>query len=275
VATPIGNLEDITLRALRILREVPLIAAEDTRTAQRLLAHYAISTPTTSFFEHNEQSKQDSILRALHEGDVALISEAGMPGISDPGYRLVSAALEAGFQVVPIPGPSALTTALAIAGLPTDSFVYLGFLPRRAAARRKALAEWAEHRQTLVIFEAPHRLVESLQDVRQALGNRPAVVCRELTKQFEEARRGDLESLIQHYVAEPPRGEITLIIGGRSEEQRAWDEPQVEKALSELIADGQTRTAAAKAVAARAKWPRQQVYQLAIRLAADADHPRA
>ena len=238
-----------------------------------MLAHYAISTPTTSFFEHNEQSKQDAILSALRDGDVALISEAGMPGISDPGYRLVSAALEAGFQVVPIPGASALTAALAIAGLPTDSFIYLGFLPRRAAARRKALAEWAEHRQTLVIFEAPHRLLESLQDARQVLGNRPAVVCRELTKRFEETLRGDLESLIQHLTAEPPRGEITLVIGGQSESQNiVWDDGQVSEALGELLADGHTRTEAAKLVASRAKWPRRQVYQVAIRLTADADH---
>jgi 16S rRNA (cytidine1402-2'-O)-methyltransferase len=157
--------------------------------------------------------------------------------------------------------------------LPTDSFIYLGFLPRRAAARRKALAEWAEHRQTLVVFEAPHRLLESLQDARQVLGNRPAVVCRELTKQFEEAQRGDLESLIRHFTAEPPRGEITLVIGGQSEAQSAiWDEHQVNEALGELLADGHARTEAAKVVASRAKWPRRQVYQLAIRLAADADH---
>jgi len=267
VATPIGNLEDITLRALNVLRQVSLIAAEDTRTAQRLLAHYGISTPTTSYFEHNELAKLDTILQALQAGDVALISEAGMPGLSDPGYRLILAVLEVGVPVVPVPGPSALIAALVISGLPTDSFVYLGFLPRKGAARRKLLAEWANERRTLVTFEAPHRLLDSLQDILETLGNRPIAVARELTKQFEEVQRGSVQAIIAHFTAEPPRGEITLVIGGRSEaEIGPWPEDRVREGLCELLSSGLATAEAAKAIAQQAQWPRRQVYRMATSL---------
>ncbi len=267
VGTPIGNLEDITLRALRVLREVSLIAAEDTRTAQRLLAHYGISTPTTSYFEHNELAKLDQILAALQDADVALISEAGMPGLSDPGYRLIQAAVATGVPVVPVPGPCALVTALVISGLPTDSFVYLGFLPRKTSARRKLLEEWREERRTLVAYEAPHRLAETLQDMLHLWGDRPAAVARELTKTFEEVRRGSLTELIAHWIAETPRGEITLVIGGQSEEQRpAWSETQVQEALTNLLARGMSKPDAARAVADEARWSRRDVYQVAAKL---------
>ncbi len=267
MATPIGNLEDITLRALNVLRQVSLIAAEDTRTAQRLLAHYGISTPTTSYFEHNELAKLDTILQALQAGDVALISEAGMPGLSDPGYRLILAVLEVGVPVVPVPGPSALIAALVISGLPTDSFVYLGFLPRKGAARRKLLAEWANERRTLVTFEAPHRLLDSLQDILETLGNRPIAVARELTKQFEEVQRGSVQAIIAHFTAEPPRGEITLVIGGRSEaEIGPWPEDRVREGLCELLSSGLATAEAAKAIAQQAQWPRRQVYRMATSL---------
>jgi len=267
VATPIGNLEDITLRALRVLRIVPLIAAEDTRTARRLLAHYDIKTPVTSYFEHNELAKLDFILDVLQKGDVALISEAGTPGLSDPGYRLVTAAIEAGVTVVPVPGPSALTTALVVSGLPTDSFVYLGFLPRKHAARRRLLAEWQRERRTLVAYEAPHRLLDSLGDIVEVLGNRRLAVGRELTKRFEEVRRGSVKEIIAHFASEPPRGEITLVIAGWSVAQaETWPEERVREALAALLADGIAKTEAAKVVSQQAHWPRRRVYRIAVSL---------
>src|SRR5574340_567486 len=190
VATPIGNLEDITLRALRVLKEVSLIAAEDTRTAHHLLAHFGIQTPITSYYEHNKVQKQTAILDALEQGDVAVISEAGMPGLSDPGYELVCAALAHGVRVVPIPGPSALTAALVASGLPTDQFVYLGFLPRQKSARRKLLESVAAEPRTLVAYEAPHRIPQALDDIADILGDRAITVARELTKVYEEFFRG-------------------------------------------------------------------------------------
>lgn len=273
VGTPIGNLEDITLRALRVLREVSLIAAEDTRTARRLLTHYEIQTPVTSYFEHNELAKLDLILGALQKGDVALISEAGMPGLSDPGYRLIAAAIEAGISVVPIPGPSALTAALVVSGLPTDSFVYLGFLPRQRSARRSLLATCQSERRTLVAFEAPHRLVESLRDILAILGNRPVAVARELTKLFEEVRRGQIGEMITHFVAEPPRGEITLVIGGAVEAQgEPWTEERIRQELAALLSEGLSKSEAARIISAACRsqsvqWPRRKIYRLAMNLA--------
>lgn len=267
VATPIGNLEDITLRALRILREVSLIAAEDTRRTRRLLAHYDIHTPLTSYYEHNKLSKLDVILSTLASGDVALVSEAGMPGLSDPGYELVKAAIEAGHRVVPVPGPTALVTALVVSGLPTDACLYLGFLPRRAAERRRLLAEVATERRTLVAFEAPHRLLETLSDIQAALGNRHIAVARELTKVHEEVWRGTVSQALAHYQAEPPRGEITLVIAGASEAERAqarWDADQVRAAVAALLQEGVQRSEAIRRVARASGWPRREVYKLAL-----------
>src|SRR5690606_18121109 len=182
VPTPIGNLEDITLRALRVLREAALIAAEDTRTTRVLLRHYDIATPLTSYHEHNKLAKLDSIFEALEEGDVALVSDAGTPGISDPGYELIGEAIQRGIRVEPLPGASALVTALVGAGLPTDSFIYLGFLPKKASARAEALREVATQRRTLVFYESPNRLLDTLAAVRDVLGERQVCVARELTK---------------------------------------------------------------------------------------------
>jgi 16S rRNA (cytidine1402-2'-O)-methyltransferase len=265
VPTPIGNLEDITLRALRVLREVTLIAAEDTRTTGRLLAHYEIDTPQTSYHEHNKLAKLDAILGALDTGDVALVSDAGTPGLSDPGYELIRAALDAGVRVEPLPGPSAVIPALVASGLPTDSFVYLGFLPRKSGARREALGEVREAPRTIVLYEAPHRLLDTLGDVRDVLGPRRVAVARELTKLYEEVWRGGVDEAIAHYTENPPRGEITLVVAGASPaEARTWTEDEVRAALAGRLAAGESRAAAAKAVAQEAGWPRRRVYDLDV-----------
>ncbi len=267
VATPIGNLEDITLRALRVLREVALIAAEDTRTARKLLARHDIHTPLTSFFEHSKLQKLDYLLQTLAEKDVALISEAGMPGLSDPGYELIRAAIARGLPVVPIPGPSAITTALAVSGLPSDQFVYLGFLPRRPAERRRLLTAIATEPRTLVAFEAPHRLVDCLADIASILGEqRRLAVCRELTKTFEEVRRETVAEALAHFQTTEPRGEFTLVIAGATAEQPPrpphGDVAQVRERVASLVAAGLQRREAIKQVARETGLPRREVYRL-------------
>lgn len=213
VGTPIGNLEDITLRALRVLKEVNLIAAEDTRKTLKLLSHYGIQKHLESYHRHSGAAKRERILGALSDGDVAVVSEAGMPGISDPGQDLIAAAIGAGFQVVPVPGPSALLSGLVVSGLPTDRFLFLGFLPRVRSDRRKLLSHVAQLSYTLVVFEAPHRLLASLADLEEVLGARDAAAVRELTKVHEEVVRGRLSELRQVFTTRPPRGEFTLVIG--------------------------------------------------------------
>jgi 16S rRNA (cytidine1402-2'-O)-methyltransferase len=272
VATPIGNLEDMTARALRILRQVSLVAAEDTRTARHLLTHFGISKPITSYFEHNKLAKLPQILAALEQGDVAVISEAGMPGLSDPGYELVRAALAHDIRVVPIPGVSALTTALVASGLPTDQFVYVGFLPRQKSTRRKFLQSLADEPRTIVAYEAPHRVCDSLDDIAAVLGNRSICVARELTKLHEEFFRGDVNAAREHFTRHPPRGEFTLVIAGKtledrpqtSDDQVAWDNARVIQAVRELMAQGVTRTEAVKRIAREAGRDRREVYQLAM-----------
>lgn len=272
VATPIGNLEDITLRALRILKEVALIAAEDTRTARHLLSHFGIATPVTSYFEHNKLEKIENILQALNRGDVALISEAGMPGLSDPGYELVRAALEHSVRVVPVPGPSALTTALVASGLPTDQFVYLGFLPRQKSTRRKLLQSVANEPRTIIAYEAPHRICDALDDIAATLGDRPISVARELTKLYEEFFRGRVNEARTHFEEQEPRGEFTLVIAGWSSEpgipdstlDSSWDDARILEAVRDLLATGLARTEAVKRVAKASGRARREVYQLAI-----------
>ncbi len=266
VATPIGNLEDITLRALRVLREVKLIAAEDTRTTAKLLARYEISTPMVSFFEHNELARQGEILRALQTQAVALVSEAGMPAISDPGYRLVKAAVAADVPVVVVPGPSAVLAALAVSGLPTDSFVFLGFLPRRRVARQRLLASVRDELRTIVCFESPHRLLAALQDIHQVCGDRQLAIACELTKMYEEVWRGVVSEGITRFSQTPPRGEFTLVLAGApSRGEPAWEEDRVRQVLAELIAGGMSRRDAAAQVAKKAHWRRRAVYSLAAR----------
>jgi 16S rRNA (cytidine1402-2'-O)-methyltransferase len=217
IATPIGNLEDISLRVLRVLREVKLIAAEDTRKTRRLLSAYNIETSLTSYHEHTKRAKLDYLLGCLEEEDLALVSEAGMPGLSDPGYNLIVAAIERGISVVPVPGPSAVITALVISGLPTDQFIYVGFLPRRKGQRQRLLSSIGDEPRTIVAFEAPHRLKEALADIQDILGDRRVSVCRELTKVHEEVFRGRVSQAREHFAE--PRGEFTLVIEGKT---RAW-----------------------------------------------------
>jgi 16S rRNA (cytidine1402-2'-O)-methyltransferase len=267
VGTPIGNLEDITLRALRILKEVALIAAEDTRRARILARRYEIETPTTSYFEGNKLAKLETVLGALDAGDVALISEAGMPGLADPGYELICAAIERGYPVAPVPGPSAPVTALIVSGLPTDSFLFLGYLPRHRSKRRLLLDEVARERRTLIVFEAPHRLRASLADVEAVLGDRPLAICRELTKLHEEVWRGTVSGVRAHFDEVEPRGEFTLVIGGAPEERGHWDEEQVRTALGELLAQGVRRPDAARRIASLSGWDREQIYKLSLEAA--------
>jgi len=214
VATPIGNLEDISLRALRCLREVELIAAEDTRTTRHLLNFYNIETAVTSYHEHSKRAKLDQLLDCLEKGDVAVVSEAGMPGLSDPGYRLIAAAIGRGISVVPVPGASAVTAALVVSGLPTDQFIYLGFLPRRQGQRQRLLNSIAGEPRTIVAFESPHRLKGTLSDIQETLGDRRLAICRELTKVYEEVFRGKVSEAREHFTE--PRGEFTLVIEGKT-----------------------------------------------------------
>lgn len=262
VATPLGNLEDVTLRALRVLREVSLIACEDTRRTARLLSAHEIHTPTTSYFEHNERWKGDRILAILREGrDVALVSDAGTPGVSDPGYRLVRDARAAGLPVVPVPGPSAAVAALSVSGLPSDRFLFVGFLPPRAGARRRALEEIAARQETLIVYESPHRATEALADMAAVLGDREAFLCREATKVHEEYRRGRLGELRDELAARGEvKGEIVLVVAGAAEASppRVLD---LHGLFAELTAAGMTRREAVKEAARRAGRPAREVYR--------------
>lgn len=214
VATPIGNLEDITLRALRVLKEADVIACEDTRQTMKLLSHFDISKRLVSYHEHNEITRAPEIVIELEQGaKVALVSDAGTPAISDPGFRLVSLCLRHGISVVPVPGVSAFVAALAASGMPIEEFTFVGFLPARQTARRKALRALVSESRTLALYEAPHRLLDTLEDALEILGNRPAVIAREVTKAFEEFQRAHIEDLVAAVRKKPPRGEITLLIG--------------------------------------------------------------
>ncbi len=264
VATPIGNLEDITLRALRVLREVRLIAAEDTRKTKRLLNAYDIKTPMTSYHEHNKKTKLDYILNYLQAGDVALVSEAGMPGVSDPGYELIRAANQAGIPVVPVPGSSAVITALVVSGLPTDRFLYLGFLPRRASARKQALESVVQETGTLVILEAPHRLQPTLHDLKLVFGDRQLAVCRELTKLHEEVFRGSISQAIARFTE--PRGEFTLVIAGKEAEKEQKANSDIEKKLREMYQSGVKAKEAIARVADETGLSRRELYRAWLKM---------
>lgn len=267
VATPIGNLEDVTLRALRILGAASLIAAEDTRTTRRLLAHYGLRRPLLSYNEHNRSQRAPLILSALAQGDVALVSEAGMPGLSDPGAHLVAAVVAAGFPVVPVPGPSAVVAALAASGLSTRQFTYVGFLPRRRGERLKLLAALAREPRTIVAFESPHRLRRSLADLLAVLGDRRIAVGRELTKLHEEMYRGTIAQALEHF--QEPRGEFTLVIEGAAQGDKAEGMEEALAELRRLRRQGARAREAVAQVASRYALPRRRLYQEWLRLAAE------
>ena len=265
VATPIGNLADITHRALQVLRDVAIIACEDTRHTRKLLQHYGLYTKTASYHEHNEQQRARELIELLQQGsDVAVVSDAGTPAISDPGFRLVRAAIENGVAVVPVPGPSALIAALVAAGLPTDEFFFGGFLPARSSARRARLTELRAVPGTLIFYEAPHRLAASLQDAYEVLGEREAVVARELTKLHEELQRGRLSELAEHYSQTEPRGEIVLLIDRNALDQAPSAEPS-QASVSDLVgrfeAEGLERRAALKKAARELGLSRAEAYR--------------
>ena len=259
VATPIGNLEDISLRALRILREVRLIAAEDTRRTKRLLTAYNIKTPMTSYHEHNKWAKLDYILGCLEDGDVALVADAGMPGVSDPGYELIVAAVQRGIPVVPVPGPSAAIAALVVSGLNTERFIYLGFLPHKTTNRRRVLESVSNEYGTIVALESPHRLVAALSDILLVLGDRRIAVCRELTKVHEEVFRGTVSQAIEHFVE--PRGEFTLVIEGKREKDKPQLTEDIGVALQQMRQEGITAREAIPKVAGETGLSKRELYR--------------
>ena len=271
VPTPIGNLSDITQRALQILTDVDLIAAEDTRHTQKLLQHYGITTKTTSYHEHNERQRSEELIERLNQGkDIAIVSDAGTPGINDPGFRLVRLAIEKGIQVVSLPGPSAFVAALVASGLPTDEFFFGGFLPARSGARRSRLAELSNIPGTLIFYEAPRRLTGALKDASEILGSRYAVVARELTKIHEEIRRATLPDLAEHYANNEPKGEIVLLIekGQEGASVREANERDVGTLVARFEAEGLEHRAALKKAARELGLTRSEAYR---RLVAERD----
>ncbi len=265
VATPIGNLSDITYRAVDLLRRAALIACEDTRHARKLLDHYAIATPTLSLHEHNETARTAGLVARLLAGaDVALISDAGTPLVSDPGYRLVEAALAAGVRVVPVPGPSSVVAALSAAGLPTHAFRFCGFLPPKPAARRRAIEAVAGDPATLVWFEAPHRILAALDDLSAVLGDRPVALAREMTKLHEEFLRGPARELRDLLAARPAvQGEFTIVVSGATGEAPAAGDDEVRAAVAQLERSGLSRMDAIKEAARRFGRPKREVYRIA------------
>ena len=263
VATPIGNLEDMSPRALRVLHEANLVAAEDTRHTGILLKHFEIETPITSYFEHNKLNKLDFILDKLSSGDVALVSDAGTPAINDPGYELVRAALASGFDVKPVPGPSAPISALSVSGLPTDSFLYLGYLPHKKTERRKFVSQIADQPHTLIFLESPHRIIESLDDLLAALGDRRICVAREMTKMFEEYWRGSLGGAVDYFRSQPARGEFTLVVEGKKTKgSEKWSEEQLLKAIKKELKKGKPAKELSVELSAPSGWNKKAIYAL-------------
>lgn len=264
VATPIGNLEDMSPRAIRILKESTLIAAEDTRHTGKLLKHFEIETPLTSYFEHNKVNKLDYILDKLSYGDVALVSDAGNPAINDPGYELVKAALASNFDVLPVPGPSAPIAALAVSGLPTDSFLYLGYLPHKSSERHKTVSQVASLSHTLIFLESPYRIVEALEDLQAVLGDRKICVAREMTKLFEEYWRGTLEQAVAYFKSQPARGEFTLVIEGRSKNDanEKWAQDDLIAAIKRELENKKSAKDISAGLSIQSGWSKKEIYAL-------------
>jgi 16S rRNA (cytidine1402-2'-O)-methyltransferase len=261
VATPIGNLEDMSPRAVRILKEAVLIAAEDTRHTGKLLKHFEIETPLTSYFEHNKLNKLDFILDKLSIGDVALVSDAGTPAINDPGYELVRAALASGFDVKPVPGPSASIAALTVSGLPTDSFLYLGYLPHKTSDRHKFVGQVSNVTYTLIFLESPYRVVESLEDLLSVLGDRRICVAREMTKMFEEYWRGNISGAVEYFKSQPARGEFTLVVEGRQkDDDEKWTEEQLSAAIEAGVKSGISAKKLSSDLAVQSGWNKKEIY---------------
>jgi 16S rRNA (cytidine1402-2'-O)-methyltransferase len=269
IATPIGNLEDITLRALRLLREADLVAAEDTRHTRKLLAHFEIATPLIAYHQHSEAGRLENLLARLAEGQtIALVTDAGTPSVSDPGVELVQAALTMGIAVVPVPGPSAVLCALVGSGLPPARFAFEGFLPRTRSTRREKLAQLAAETRTLIFYEAPNRTADTLTEMAQAFGpQRSVAVGRELTKKFEEFVRGPLAEVAAHFAAAPPRGEITIVIGPAEDIPISEESPpDVGAALTAALATGLSERDAVREVASSHSLSRRDVYAIMLAL---------
>ncbi|MDK1028010.1 MAG: 16S rRNA (cytidine(1402)-2'-O)-methyltransferase [Anaerolineae bacterium] len=262
VATPIGNLEDMSARAVRILKESELIAAEDTRHTGKLLKHFEIKTKSTSYFEHSKTDKIDFILSKLKEGDVSVVSDAGSPAINDPGYELVVAALASGFDVRPVPGPSAPIAALTVSGLPTDSFLYLGYLPHKAGERRTRLEEVSTLTYTLIFLESPYRITDALEDIHSQLGDRQICVAREMTKMYEEFWRGTVSEAMDYFKTQPARGEFTLVVGGADKTQSEWTREQSVAAIQRGLEAGESPSRLSKRLAKESGWNKRDIYQL-------------
>lgn len=269
VGTPIGNLEDITLRALRTLREVDLIACEDTRRTRKLLSRYNIHTPLTSYFEHNKITKVVFLIRKLKEGkNIALVSDAGMPGISDPGYFIIQQALKENISILPIPGPTALISSLVISGLSTDRFIFEGFLSSKKKARRDKLKELSLEKRTIILYEAPHRLIATLKDILEILGDREVSLTREVTKKFEETFRGRVSGAIERFIQ--PRGEFTIVLRGAQEKEilkEKWQNLSILKHLKLVMREENlSKKEAIKRVARLRAISKREVYQVSLQL---------
>ncbi|MEA5539408.1 MAG: 16S rRNA (cytidine(1402)-2'-O)-methyltransferase [Limnoraphis robusta] len=268
VGTPIGNLGDLTFRAVQILQTVDLIAAEDTRHTGKLLQHFQIQTPQISYYEHNQHRRIPEVLEKLRQGKaIAIVTDAGIPGISDPGYELVKACIEAGIAVIPIPGVSACLTALSVSGLATDRFVFEGFLPTKTKLRQQRLEELRSQSHTMILYESPHRLRQTLQDLAETLGcDREIVLGRELTKLHEEFWRGTVGEAVEYYENIQPKGEFTLVVAGKIEKTPDLSETAIKAELEALLRQGLTRSQASRQLAENTSLPRRQIYQLALTL---------
>jgi 16S rRNA (cytidine1402-2'-O)-methyltransferase len=269
VGTPIGNLEDMTFRAVRVLQEVDLIAAEDTRHTGKLLQHFQIQTPQLSYYQHNSQKRIPDILTALQQGKaIALVTDAGMPGVSDPGCELVQACIEANISIIPIPGATAAIAALSASGLPTDAFVFVGFLPLKSKARSQILQSLQAETRTLLFYEAPHRIVQTLQDLASHLGeNRQVVVAREITKRYEDFWRGTVADAIASHSQTNPKGEYTIVLAGNTATEKSWSPAAIQTELQQLLAQGYSRSQASRQLAGVTNLPRREIYQLALTIA--------